>query len=596
MYDDEGYWLISLRSYHLHGSLYHDTFAQVGPLFYEFWSMVYSLTRLPIDLNTGRALTLVVWIATSVLFAIAVYRLTRQLALGLVAEILSFLILLSLINEPMEPAGLAYFFTACALVGLTVVCRGSARLGMVIVGVFTMAALLTKINIGLFLAVGVAYALLVCWPSTRSGRTRRAIGGVLLLAIPIVLMAQIIDRQWVQWYLLIELFALIGLIAVVTTAGRPISSVSARNVLWGLLAAAATAALAAIGVMINGTTLSELVGGGLLSQRGLAKVATIPLPVTSADVLIAGICAAIAIVVAFSGYVPGALIRIALGVWLSIAIVGSLTNPHLSVPTFPTQSYVLAAPLAWVALVRRSRADASISFGRTAICTAGVLSFLEAFPGAGSQRSWACLLLVPVALLCISDGMYMLMIRLESTTMTGGRRHTYSMVSWSAVAALALIPVVVPAARLLSSERTQYYSEPSLGLPGAETLRLPSSQVADLRAVTAALKAHCSTFESVPGVNSFYFFTGQSPPTDFNTTQWWKLLGIDEQRATVTSLERAPRPCVLVNLALIFFWNAIGPEPSLTSKTPLLRFTRDDLVRLRTLKNPGWWLYVKPKD
>src|SRR5580704_9233796 len=66
--DDEGYWLTSIRSYHLHGSLYHDTFSQAGPFYYEAWSLAYSILGLRIDWDTGRLLTLIMWIGTSLIY------------------------------------------------------------------------------------------------------------------------------------------------------------------------------------------------------------------------------------------------------------------------------------------------------------------------------------------------------------------------------------------------------------------------------------------------------------------------------------------------------------------------------------------------
>jgi hypothetical protein len=579
-YDDEGYWLISLRSYHEHGSLYHDTFAQVGPLYYEFWSLIYSITGLPVNADTGRAFTLGVWILTSVVFGISVFWLTRRLVLGFMAQILSFLLLLSLTAEPMEPAGLAHLFVAFALLGVTIVYRGRCRLGMTIIGVFTMAAVLTKINVGLFMAGGVVYALIVCWPSNRFCRLRRAFGGVCLLAVPVALMVQIVSRQWVQQYMLIELFALAGLIAMIGIQRRPALSVPKVGIMWCGCAAVATSIVVTMGVLVNGTTFGEFVSGALLSQRGLAKVATIPLPSTRMDVLIAGISAALAVVVAVKRFVPGALIRLVVGCWLCFCLVADIPISQVP-PSFPSDAFVLAAPFAWLALAPRSKAECTLSFERIAICTAGILGYLEAFPGAGSQRTWAHLLLVPVALLCISDGLEMVPLTLGHRALGETRRHVASVVL--VVAALVvLVPIGIPARDFLSAVRSQYYEQPHLGLPGAETLRLPPAQISTLRQVTGTLKAHCSAFESIPGVNSFYFFTGQDPPTGFNTTQWWKLLDAQQEEAAVTSLEKTERPCVLVVPWLIGFWDSTGQDSDL-NRSPLMRYVQTRLVLLRTL-------------
>jgi hypothetical protein len=490
----------------------------------------------------------------------------------------------------MEPAGLAHLFVAFALLGVTAVYRGRPRIGMTMIGVSTMGAVLTKINIGLFLACGVAYAVIVCWPSARCVLARRIVAGVALLAIPLLVMAQIIAQPWVQRYVLIEVFALVGLVALVVSGRGPVRPVPIIGVLWGVGAAAATAALAALGVLTNGTSLGEFVSGGLLSQRGLARLATIPLPTTSVDVALAGVAAALALFVALTRYVPGAAVRIALGCWLSISVVGSLADGHLNVPEFPSQAYVLAAPLAWVVLTPRSRRGSALSFERIAISTAGVLGFMEAFPGAGSQRSWACLLLVPVALLCLFDGMEMLSDRVQHRYTDPAERLVFSVLAWVAVVLVVLVPVGAPAVEASANDRGTYDSQVPLDLPGAETLRLPSYQVVALRAVTAALEKRCTAFESLPGMNSFYFFTGEQPPTGFNTTQWYKLLDRQEQDAAVLSLERTTRPCVLANEALVRFWAGTGKGPGL-NHIPLTGFMRADLVPLDDFS--GYTLYVK---
>src|SRR5580658_7930751 len=61
-YDDAGYWLSALRSYHLHGGLYHSTYSECGPFYYEAWSLLYSVLHVAIDPDSARLITLVVWV------------------------------------------------------------------------------------------------------------------------------------------------------------------------------------------------------------------------------------------------------------------------------------------------------------------------------------------------------------------------------------------------------------------------------------------------------------------------------------------------------------------------------------------------------
>jgi hypothetical protein len=275
---------------------------------------------------------------------------------------------------------------------------------------------------------------------------------------------------------------------------------------------------------------------------------------------------------------------------LAVAVVVDIPGSPL---TPPPHWEALALPLAWIALVPRSRTDIELSFERVAICTAGVLGFLEAFPGAGSQLWWACLLLVPVALLCISDGLDMVTIKTGHRTPNAVWRHVMSL-AVALAAFVVLVYVLVPVGRTFLVERTAYYRQPPLGLPGGETLRLTSPQIAALRDVTSALNTHCSAFESIPGMNSFYFFTQQDPPTDFNTTQWWKLLNAQQEEAGVARLERTRRPCVLTSPMLIRFWDSTGHNGEL-NRSPLMHYTQTQLQLLDAWDYGEYELYGKAR-
>jgi len=586
-YDDAGYWLISIRSYHLHGSLYHDTFAQVGPLFYEFWSGIYSITGLPITLDSGRALTLVVWAATSLLFGIAVWHFTSRLILGLLAEALTFLLLLSLINEPMEPAGLAHMFTGCALVGAAIVVRGRQRLGMAVIGVSVVAVTLTKVNIGLFLGTALLYAVIICWPGHQHPQLRQVIGAAIVFTPPILLMWQFVAEDWVRWYLLLEIISLIGFVGVVAAGWRPGTTIQLSAILWCVGAGVATGALVTIGVLINGTSLSQVLEGAFISQRNLAKIAQIPLTINSADVIVAAMFAAVAIAVALRRYSPGGTIRVAVGIWLCVSLVGSLRYPPLDLPGINSQSYLFAAPLAWVPLTSRSsNNDRPLSFARVFICGSSILGFLEAFPGAASQQSWACLLFIPVALLCISDGMEMLSGKVSRKTVRALPKVPVAL-AWFLVVVLIVLPLWSPVQQLFSTDRTLYNKEPSLGLPGAQDIRLSVYQVAVLRQVTSSLKLRCSTFESMPGLSSFYFLSGEDPPTDLNTTQWWKLLDSRTQDRIVVRLRPIRGLCVLVSPTLISFWDQGHP----LAQTSLVRYLEHNFVLSRKIE--GVFIYFE---
>ncbi len=60
-YDDEGYMLLSLKSFLDHGWLY-DPLNVYGPFYYEFWGAVFSIFGMPVNHDGGRMVTMVVWV------------------------------------------------------------------------------------------------------------------------------------------------------------------------------------------------------------------------------------------------------------------------------------------------------------------------------------------------------------------------------------------------------------------------------------------------------------------------------------------------------------------------------------------------------
>src|ERR1700756_267587 len=75
-YDDEGYLLISLKSFLNHGALYDDVFTQYGPFYYEFWGGVFSIFGIPVNHHGGRTMIMVVWVLSSLLIGLSTWRMT----------------------------------------------------------------------------------------------------------------------------------------------------------------------------------------------------------------------------------------------------------------------------------------------------------------------------------------------------------------------------------------------------------------------------------------------------------------------------------------------------------------------------------------
>jgi hypothetical protein len=89
---------------------------------------------------------------------------------------------------------------------------------------------------------------------------------------------------------------------------------------------------------------------------------------------------------------------------------------------------------------------------------------------------------------------------------------------------------------------------------GAGRIHLAASQVADYRQIVGLIRTDCDTFVSMPGMNSFHFWSGKPPLTGFNATVWMTLFDDETQRRIVAQLAAHPQGCVLYNESVANGW------------------------------------------
>src|SRR4051812_47868311 len=64
-WDDEGYMLVSLDSFHGGGRLYDEVYTSYGPFYFESMDAIFRLGGLAITHDHGRLVSLAVWVAVS---------------------------------------------------------------------------------------------------------------------------------------------------------------------------------------------------------------------------------------------------------------------------------------------------------------------------------------------------------------------------------------------------------------------------------------------------------------------------------------------------------------------------------------------------
>ena len=527
-YDDEGSFLITLRDYLSGQPLLTPNNSYYGPFYYEVMGGLFKLLGVAPTNDSGRFVTLVIWLIAGVLAAIVAYRLTHNLWLSLAAQVATFTLLTSLSQEPMATYGLISLLLLGLALAATI--TGTCpRAAAAAIGALVGALCLVKINVGAFAVL----ALVLAWAYGLPPRWRRfaapAMAGVITLA-PFGLMGDLLGRGWV-----LELAFMTSLsAAAVGFAGMatPRLRHSPRSG-WLILGAGVTIAASLTVALAGGTHPSDLWNGLVVSAVRFPQLFTWPVNINPvADVWAAlSLIACLAFLRARATRPIPDLARVATGLFIL-----------LSVLLLPSSVFLLGLPLAWIAAL--GPRDQPVSYHRLLLPTLAVMESLQAYPVAGTQLSIAALLMVPVGATVLNDGINGLRTR-------GALRFAPATLIFSIVA-LALQAFLAT---------SQFAAATPSGLPGAESVRMQPQQAAQLRALVTAIDHDCSSFVTFPGMNSFYVWTGQKPPTDLRYGVWWLTPDSTDQQAIVRQLSTRSRLCVVKNQAIIDFWAQGRPVP-----------------------------------
>jgi len=232
-----------------------------------------------------------------------------------------------------------------------------------------------------------------------------------------------------------------------------------------------------------------------------------------------------------------------------------------------TTSFTAALPLLFFAAIPPFGATDSERIARVGLVALAVTEGLVAYPVAGAQVRWSSLFIVPAGMLCLNDGMRQLRPGLH-LALRRSRRAATGLVA-SVVLAAGLGWLVYVWFNDLSIETKAYYANTPVTLPGSDMIRLPSAQGATFESLTRAIRAQCSSFLAVPAINSFYFWTGKSLPTDwFNV--WFYTEDVPTQQQIVRSLEGQDRSrfCIVDSPT----WSAFWAQGHVFPQLPLVRF------------------------
>jgi hypothetical protein len=578
-HDDEGYLMLSLREFLAGGRLYDEVYTQYGPLHYQLQGAVFAATGHAVTHDAGRLLTIGVWLVTAVALGATAYRLTGSVYAGMVSYLLAFHVLFSLRGEPLHPGGplLLMLVLVVALAAAVVPRRPTA--GLAAVGVLAGAALLVKVNIGVVILVAVAFAWVFAAPELRAARAVRIAAAAAFVAFPVALMARdLVSEGFLRYALQVTLGA--AALALVAAAARP----PLRRERGTFRAGVAAVVAGAVGV----AALSSLLALALGSSAGALLEGAVVAPARHRDVnpgapgfepralelALLGVVAAgfAALRLGLPAASPRAwlapLLRAGAGLLIWLAVLG----PVLLLPIGQAVTLSIALPLAWVAALPSPRDGNGtlLRFGRLLVPSLAVMHSLHAYPVAGAQAAWSGLLFIIVGGVCIADGWAG--GRAWLATQPPDERRLAERALLAAAAALGAHVLLTALVFPLQQHVSAFRAAVPLGLPGAERLRVTPEQADTYRWLTGELRERCSTFVSLPGLNSLYFWTGMDPPTRANATTWMFLFDETLQQHVVDRASGIDRLCAVRYPGLSLFWQKDRPLPS----RPLVRFIEEE--------------------
>lgn len=564
--DDEGYMLVALDSFLNQGALYDDVFSQYGPFYYEAWGLLFSLFGIEVTHDAGRIATLVVWVLTSLVAGIATARMVGSLLLGMATQLLVFTALGTLTGEPMHPGGLICLLLAVIFAISCGIGRGISTGPMALLGGAIAALILVKVNVGAFALAAVILVCSATYPAITSRRWVRLAIEIGFVSLPILLIASQLGEAWARQYAAHVAIAALAIVIVLRT--RSPGARSDEELLWLFGGLALTAAAICLAVLGSGTSPGGLLDGVIGQPLRQADAFTIPLLAPSELIVIDLI--ALAIAFAYRHAARGNPSRswlavfyvLSIGVGLALALSAAGRSLSLEVNLSPGYRMGLLA-FAWVALIPGPKQMAGFTgFARILLPPLAVLQALHAYPVAGSQIAWSVFLLIPVGALCIANG-----VRGLADCVSEPRERRSLAIAGSLVAVALAAFVVSSTVRVpLRDARAVYNALEPLDLPGTSARVQPSE--ADLyRGVTAAIQRNCRSLLMLPGMNSYYLWTEQDPPTGFNATAWPTLFDDDLQQRVVSATESIDGLCLLENAPLAAGWSG-GTIPD----APLVRY------------------------
>ncbi len=567
-YDDEGTTMMSLKRFFDGLPLYDRVGAIYGPAFYLFQWTMHRFAGLPLSHDSVRFISVFVWLVTAALAFLIVYKVTRSLTIAALTHLLAFRAMGFMGVETAHPQEVCILLLVA--VGFVACYEDNPGFLALSLGALSGAAFLAKLNLGVMVVLGLSMAAAA---ALRPGRWQRILFvGVVAaaLAFPLLLMRVHLPHGSILTFWLVEEVSIIGAVIAITRTGMP-ASLSWRDMWMATTGFCAAILLIASFVFARGTTAAAMVHWMIVLPATRFAQHTTPTPVDG-----------IAFPVALLGLSLSIYFRVSPGRGPALAVVKlifSLVVMLSCALAYQDRLFAFAPSFLWLVVLRPEGSNPDKgTFPRMVLACVGVLQILYAYPVAGSQKSFAALLILIAAGVCLADAWN----ELEAWKPAQIRSASVALRVSLVVCALVLLAEATMAER----GYRKYKNLTPLNLAGASRVRLQPQEVEFRRQIVAHALSSCSALLTVPHLFSFNLFTGlQAPEAIFSSG----MLDLNnaEQEQIAQEFTREPGGCILYNEDNLKFWRRDGDFYS----EPLVHFALTDF---RTVfEDAGYQLKVR---
>gem|GEM_PF-5019821 len=564
-YDDEGFFLVTVRQFLHHGSLYvHTLGTSYGPFYWSFIGLIYRLTGHSPSLYSGRLLVLAFTALSSGIFAAAVWRVTRNLLFSTLCQVATFCSLILVAgSEPISPGSTIVLLLSILIYALASFAVEQRNSLLVIAGMATGALTMTKINIGIFAVAGLAVALVV--GNSAYPRWFRSIIGAGAVLLPFVLMFQRISESGIATFAFLVGVSMLGTCVVMSVDAI---SLAPRGLIAAVSGFGAVVFVSLLWPLLSGTSPGALFIAVFVRPLQQVNILTI-LPVVGIQWFAILITALVVIAVSARRIgvdqllPPKSPIRYLALSAAALFVLGLGIDTFGVLGVYGTFGAWLPAIVLLPALALIADVPPRIRLALRLIVPIAILQVLHAYPVAGSQVEWATVVMFVPCVIALAAGMDGLRMWREARPALRG------LAVGSLCVVIALLAGLWPLAVWVN-----YYDLSALHLPGAQLVRVDPQTGRELRQLTYVVHRNCDTFYSVPGLDSLYIYSGVPTPTG-QLANWPGALTNSQEQEVVSELSHfqatGKRVCIVRDLNSPYYaWNPGGSE----ANRPIGRFIR----------------------